>query len=185
MGRDPDNWFDEPAVEDARDTRVDRIVREREDWLADAAPPAPRHTGVRVNSAVVLVAALAICLLLGILAAAGVFSGGGSEPSALTTTTAAQHPTTTPTTVRTTTSTQPTAVVVPTTPLKPGDTGSEVTQLQHALAQAGYSPGKADGSYGDATTQAVKDFQSAHALTADGIAGAQTLAALESALQSG
>ena len=179
MGRDPDDWFDEPEAGDAWGARVDRIVRERadrEDWLRESPPPTPRRTSrIRVNRSLVIVAVLAVCLLLGILAAAGVFSS--SSPPAPAPTTASQPPTTT---AATTTATTP-AVVVPTTPLKPGDTGAEVVQLQHALAAAGYSPGKADGDYGDATTNAVKAFQSDHGLTADGVAGPKTLAALATA----
>ena len=55
--------------------------------------------------------------------------------------------------------------------------------LQQALATLGFSPGKPDGTYGPATQQALKAFQKAHNLTADGIVGVQTLAALTSALQ--
>lgn len=183
-GHDPDDWFDEPEAGDTWNARVDRIVREREereDWLRETPPePAPRTSRIHVNRAFVLVAVLAVCLLLGILAAAGVFSSSKSPAVAPPTTTAPQ----TPTTTRATTTTAP-AVVVPTTPLKPGDTGTEVVQLQKALTAAGYSPGKADGDYGAATTNAVKAFQSAHGLTADGIAGPKTLAALSNTLQTG
>ena len=177
---DPDDWFDEPETADGWDTRVDRIVREREereDWLREEPAAEPARPAIRINRAVVLVAVLGVCLLLGILAAAGVFSSSKSStpPPAATTTT--QHTTT----AVTTTAPKPT-VVVPTTPLKPGDTGAEVVQLQKALTAAGYSPGKADGDYGAATTNAVKQFQSAHGLTADGIAGSKTLAALATAV---
>jgi hypothetical protein len=181
MGHDPDDWFDEPEVGDTWNARVDRVVRERadrEDWLRETPPPPPqRRSPIRVNRAVVIVAVLALCLFFGILAAAGVFSSS-APPRALPTTTAAV-----PTTTEQTTTTKPKpAVVVPTTPLKPGDTGTAVVQLQKALAAAGYSPGKADGDYGDATTNAVKQFQSAHGLAADGIAGSKTLAALAAAV---
>jgi len=179
---DPDDWFDEPETGDTWGARVDRIVREREereDWLRPAEPSEPqRSRGLRFNRAYVIVAVLAVCLLLGILAAAGVFSSSSSPTTAAPPTTTAPR---TPTTTAATTPTKP-AVVVPTTPLKPGDTGAEVVQLQKALAAAGYSPGKADGDYGDATTSAVKQFQSAHGLTADGIAGSKTLAALADAV---
>ena len=57
--------------------------------------------------------------------------------------------------------------------------------LQHALAHLGYSPGTIDGQYGPSTTQAVKSFQTAHGLTADGVAGPKTIAALKNALTSG
>jgi peptidoglycan hydrolase-like protein with peptidoglycan-binding domain len=120
---------------------------------------------------------LALCLFFGILAAAGVFSGS-KQPAALTTTTLPRPQTTT----RAVTTTAKPTVVVPTTPLQPGDTGAAVTQLQKALTAAGFSPGKADGDYGDATTNAVKRFQSAHGLAADGVAGSKTLAALTAAV---
>jgi peptidoglycan hydrolase-like protein with peptidoglycan-binding domain len=57
-----------------------------------------------------------------------------------------------------------------------------VKLLQLALTHLGYSPGKADGAYGPATEQAVKNFQTAHGLTADGICGPKTIAALKHAL---
>ncbi len=63
--------------------------------------------------------------------------------------------------------------------------GSSVTSLQTALTTLGYSPGAADGNYGPATTEAVTAFQTANDLTADGIAGPQTLAAINAALAGG
>ncbi|MES1246288.1 MAG: peptidoglycan-binding domain-containing protein [Actinomycetota bacterium] len=182
-----DDWFDEPEPADAWATRVDRLARAREtddweteDWIEETAirPPA-RSRRSRPSAPVVLgLAALAVCLLLGILAAAGVFSSGG-KPRTLSTT----GSTTAPTTAGTTTTAAPT-VQVPTSILKPGDSGAKVTLLQRALARAGYSTGKADGSYGPATKSAVAQFQQAHGLTADGVAGPKTLAALAAALHS-
>ncbi|MGA3489117.1 D-Ala-D-Ala carboxypeptidase family metallohydrolase [Micromonosporaceae bacterium DT55] len=60
--------------------------------------------------------------------------------------------------------------------LSQGMSGEDVRQLQ--IRVAGY-PGynaelSLDGSYGPATTAAVKRFQQAYGLTADGLAGAQT-----------
>jgi peptidoglycan hydrolase-like protein with peptidoglycan-binding domain len=55
-----------------------------------------------------------------------------------------------------------------------------VRSLQRRLSRAGFSPGPADGRYGPLTAQAVKRFQHAHRLTADGIAGGPTVHALAS-----
>lgn len=64
--------------------------------------------------------------------------------------------------------------------LSSGMTGSDVTQLQIRVAGwAGYRTNFAiDGSYGPATTTAVRNFQAAYGLTADGLAGPQTLGKL-------
>src|SRR5438270_7675260 len=116
MGRDPDDWFDEPEAADGWDTRVDRIVRERverEDWLREPPAETQRRAGIRVNRAAVLVGVLALCLLLGILAAAGVFSSSSKPAASSLPTTTAQTPTTT---AATTTAPVAPAVTVPTTP---------------------------------------------------------------------
>lgn len=59
--------------------------------------------------------------------------------------------------------------------LRSGSSGNAVEQLQKQLKELGYYTGSVDGSYGAGTTNAVKDFQQVNSLTADGIAGAQTL----------
>ena len=66
--------------------------------------------------------------------------------------------------------------------MKPGDTSPEVKTLQEALNQLGTAQLKADGIYGPLTQQAVTAFQQANGLTVDGIVGAQTAAALNTAL---
>lgn len=60
--------------------------------------------------------------------------------------------------------------------LRPGSSGSDVSELQERVAGwAGYGVNMAiDGSYGPQTTQAVKNFQSAYGLSADGVAGPNT-----------
>lgn len=68
--------------------------------------------------------------------------------------------------------------------LKIGSKGSDVKELQKMLIQLGYLSGKADGIYGDNTADAVKAFQRASKLTADGVAGEKTLSKLESASNS-
>ncbi|MBO4330736.1 MAG: spore cortex-lytic enzyme [Oscillospiraceae bacterium] len=59
-----------------------------------------------------------------------------------------------------------------------GSAGSVVTQIQKKLSQWGYYKYGIDGIYGSRTTAAVKSFQKANGLTADGISGRQTLAAM-------
>jgi peptidoglycan hydrolase-like protein with peptidoglycan-binding domain len=67
--------------------------------------------------------------------------------------------------------------------LAPGDTGSQVTILQRALAALGFSAGTPDGNYGLATQTAVARFQASQGLPQVGIVGPQTLAALRHALR--
>lgn len=65
--------------------------------------------------------------------------------------------------------------------LRKGSKGSWVEILQDELISKGYSCGSkgADGAFGDATLKAVKQFQKDHGLTADGVVGAKTWAALD------
>ncbi len=62
--------------------------------------------------------------------------------------------------------------------LKTGSRGPLVQFLQLALERAGYYGGGTDGIFGPATAQAVREFQSAQGLPADGTAGSATNAAL-------
>lgn len=61
---------------------------------------------------------------------------------------------------------------------KKGSTGSVVSQIQTKLSAWGYYSGSVDGVYGSGTEAAVKSFQKKNGLTADGIAGKQTLSAM-------
>lgn len=61
---------------------------------------------------------------------------------------------------------------------KQGSYGDTVKQIQTKLKNWGYYSGSIDGVYGSATTEAVKYFQRTNKLTADGIVGPTTLAAL-------
>jgi peptidoglycan hydrolase-like protein with peptidoglycan-binding domain len=54
----------------------------------------------------------------------------------------------------------------------------QIRDIQSALAQAGYDPGPVDGVRGQKTTAAIEAFQKDHGLTADGVVGARTQAAL-------
>lgn len=59
-----------------------------------------------------------------------------------------------------------------------GSRGEEVTRIQQKLNELGYNVGSADGIFGTGTKNAVLQFQKDNGLTADGIVGSATLAAL-------
>lgn len=59
------------------------------------------------------------------------------------------------------------------------DVGDAVGLLQRALISRGYALGAIDGHFGARTLQAVKAFQTAQELDADGLVGPKTWAALE------
>lgn len=188
---DSDDWFAEPSPSDT--TRAGAPERSTggatspargqeqgaEDWLSDEGPGrrALPSRGARrsVEMRVAALAGGAIVLLLIALAAAGVFSGGGTRKREAT----APAVTTVPTAPRPAT----TAVRPPTRTLAPGASGADVKLLQRTLTRLGYSPGGMDGRYGPATKAAVARFQGASGLTADGIVGPRTLAALTRALE--
>jgi len=192
---DFDDWFDEPEPAPPARRRGRRPESESHDdpWVVPderaERRQRPRREPVVIAGReltpgqLAILGASAIALLLAILAAAGVFSSGSKTPTTL-----ANPPVTKPSTQSTPstpTTTKTPAAQAPSTTLKPGDTGAEVTTLQKALAALGYSPGKADGSYGPGTKTAVSDFQTAQGLTADGVVGPKTLAALQQALSRG
>lgn len=58
---------------------------------------------------------------------------------------------------------------------KMGSRGEEVRQIQKVLKREGYYNGTVDGIYGTGTKTAVRSFQKAVGITADGIAGPKTL----------
>lgn len=62
--------------------------------------------------------------------------------------------------------------------LKKGSRGEQVKALQILLNGRGYSCGSIDGSFGAKTETAVKKYQKAKGLTADGIAGCKTMTKL-------
>jgi peptidoglycan hydrolase-like protein with peptidoglycan-binding domain len=55
--------------------------------------------------------------------------------------------------------------------LQKGATGEAVRELQIALEETGSNPGAIDGVFGAQTEAAVKAFQQARGITADGIVG--------------
>lgn len=62
--------------------------------------------------------------------------------------------------------------------LRNGSNGAQVRTLQRLLNARGYSCGSVDGDFGNKTLAAVKKFQKAKCLTADGIVGKDTWTAL-------
>lgn len=62
--------------------------------------------------------------------------------------------------------------------LKEGSSGPLVKQLQQALKDQGFNPGTIDGVFGLGTKAAVRAFQQANKLEADGLVGKQTWNAL-------
>ena len=99
--------------------------------------------------------------------------------SSETTTTASTAPSTTTTTTTTTTVTSPSPP--PPAELRTGATGPEVVRLQQRLSGLGFWVGSTDGVFSTAIAHAVVAFQKLAGLTSDGIVGAATSAALESA----
>ncbi len=170
----PDDWFAEPERTGRPSDRAGE-----DDWLDERVParrpPLAELPWIRPAA---LVAGAIVVLLLA-LWAAGVFGGGSSAPTTPATT--ATQPAAT-TTVQTP---EPASLPAPATTLDPGATGAQVKRLQRALAQLGYSPGKVDGDYGPATVGALKQFQQANGLTADGVLGPKTLQALKTKLAAG
>ncbi|SES32687.1 peptidoglycan-binding protein [Salipaludibacillus aurantiacus] len=67
--------------------------------------------------------------------------------------------------------------------LQKGDEGETVLALQEDLHRLGYYRAAIDGIFGPLTHQAVKDFQAAENILADGLAGPQTYGALHLAAQ--
>ena len=188
-----DDWFDDPeppTVESGRGSRspYDTPGDTEEDvWvLPEDEAGRPRRPGSRgdfviggralTTTQIAILAIAALAIFIAILAAAGVFS---SSPAASPPTYSTQN--TLPTT--STTSTTPTVAAPTKTPLQLNDTDhQQVKLLQKALISLGYLHGKADGVFGPATQTAVENFQTANALSPDGVVGKQTLSALKQAL---
>jgi hypothetical protein len=158
------------------------------------APASPGTIRRRREVAIVAgVLALVAVVIVAIVAIGG--TGGGSPPATTAATTPVTTPaaTTTPTTAHTTTTHETTTTTPATTSgevtlpasgkLKAGDTGPEVETLQNALVKIGAAPSlKVDGKYGPSTTAAVTAFQQSNGLTADGVVGKETAAAINAAL---
>ncbi|MGF1513713.1 MAG: peptidoglycan-binding protein [Elainellaceae cyanobacterium] len=65
--------------------------------------------------------------------------------------------------------------------LERSEVGEAVTELQRRLTALGFYDGPIDGSYGPRTETAVSQFQAENNLAADGVAGPNTIAAIDRA----
>lgn len=178
-----DDWFTAPSDEPVASGEVA--------WEDDWAPlPRARENGLAQRQIAVVVAVAVVIALggAGVLIARAL-SGSDAPPSVAPTTQLPTTPTATTPAATTPTPTTPTVAPVATVPtdavLRSGSSGAGVTALQGALARLGFAPGAADGKFGPATVAAVTAFQTANKLTGDGIAGANTIAAINAALASG
>jgi len=160
-------------------------------WEDADAPPRPRAQQpmdpvVRRRRLV----GLAVILGLAVIAIAvpvALLGGGESTVVPTVTPTIEPAPTTPPTTPAPTTTTTPAADlplvdVSETGPLRLGDQGEAVEQLQRALIALELDPGEPDGDFGTATQDAVVAFQEANGLEADGIVGEETARLINEAL---
>ncbi|WP_233625266.1 L,D-transpeptidase family protein [Actinoplanes sp. ATCC 53533] len=120
--------------------------------------------------------------------AAGCDSGGSDQAAAPTSvpstapasTPAAAPPSTEPAPTGPTASPSPKPTASPKPQkLKAGVKGTRVVALQQRLTDLGYWNGKADGTFGGQTTQAVYALQKAAGLTRDGVVGPKTQKALD------
>lgn len=68
------------------------------------------------------------------------------------------------------------------TTLRKGSVGEKVKKLQEDLKTLGFYKSTVDGSFGSVTDTAVRAFQKDAKITVDGVAGPQTLKAIEEAL---
>ena len=184
-----DDWFDEPEPPTETQSGANRGVYEdagEEVWVLPEEEEAGSHAqrefviGGRhlTMTQVAIIGLSVIAVILAIAAAAGAFDSGKAAAPPVSTPTVKPPATTTNTTPANTTS----AVTAPSETLKPGDTGTQVKDLQRSLAALGFSPGTPDGDYGPATQVAVEKFQVAKGLAEDGIVGPATLAAIQRAL---
>lgn len=182
-GPDTDDWFGDLDPEERRmpDVQADENDAPRvDDWLNEAGDGQPQRPWAEtIDRRMVTVGVSVVVVLIAVLAAAGVFSGSGSNAPTVTSPPISTSQTSTAGT--TTGAARP--LPAPATTLKPGDTGPQVAVLQRALANLGFSGGKADGQYGPATKSAVARFQRSTALVTDGILGPATLRALKNALR--
>lgn len=170
--REPEDWFGEEEEWQERPTAEQAAPRRPGLQLPPPGSPGRRRLAL---------AGLVGGLLLILLIVALVEAGGDDEAEPQISPPAAESGTTT-TTTTTTTGGQPQLIPGQAT-LAPGDSGPRVRRLQAALNTLGYDVGQPDGDYGAQTQEAVSAFQERQGLEVDGVAGPQTIQAINQALQ--
>jgi hypothetical protein len=200
-GRESDDWLSGSGEFDWGDdpsgpgrplgTRTARSTSTYEEpW--DPSSPGPRPDEATIMRRRILWGAAALGAILVIVIAVVALAGGDGDNDVATqipTTTVAQPPPPPPsqnTTPAKTTTTPATGTGTITIgegeKLETGSTGAEVEAVQQALTTLGLDPGPVDGKYGASTAEAVKQFQQAHGLDADGVVGPATAQAINQAL---
>jgi len=200
-----DDWFAEEGEVEWGGERDAVPARPRSSELPRVDQAAPTGVPVRANGsqrrAVVrrrrVIALVALVALAGAGVAAGVVLLRSDEPesppattASVTTEPAATEPPAPPppppaaaTQPPPETSTAPLTIELPETgSLAVGARGDAVETLQTALRALGFDPGAGDGVFGEGTREAVRAFQRANDLPADGIVGATTADALNAVL---
>lgn len=143
-----------------------------------ARSPRPNQTHTRP----LLVALALVVSTAGIATATGACGSpnprAGSQPTSAQPAATATTPATPPVPQASTTAPTTTGTTGTPSPLTQGDHGPAVLALQERLASLGYWLGRADGTFGTTTRQAVYALQKVAGITADGVVGPATTAAL-------
>jgi lipoprotein-anchoring transpeptidase ErfK/SrfK len=141
--------------------------------------------GVKEGGVVRKALTYAAAVLATVTLAAGCDSGGSDQaapPASVPSTAPTASPSSAPPSSASPSSPEPTPTrAAPAKPqkLKVGAKGERVTALQKRLTDLGYWNGKADGSFGSLTQQAVFAVQKAAGLGRDGVVGPKTQKALD------
>jgi hypothetical protein len=169
-GRGEEDWLgDEQWLEAPTEERLPRQGQKRGTW--QRRPVAAWNRDRVVTAAILTVSIVVIIVVITATALGGEEGGEATEPDQSPPTTQAETPTVE----------QPPALQER-GQLELNDRGGRVRALQRALNDLGYRAGQPDGVFGSQTAEALRRFQREAGLPDDGIAGPDTLRALNQAL---